>query len=166
MPFAAGKAPAALAKVQCGRTSQAAHVDHGWSVQHVSATVTVVHACRGLSLPQAQAPHTLHRKAGADTPCPSPFLYLPSCSLTALTAYKLCSGGMASHPTRNSASAATHGPDGVAWQGMESVCVRAFGEALEVVPYTLAENAGLQAISIVTELRNRCACFASLRQLP
>ena len=49
---------------------------------------------------------------------------------------------------------------------MESVCVRAFGEALEVVPYTLAENAGLQAISIVTELRNRCACFASLRQLP
>ena len=33
--------------------------------------------------------------------------------------------------------------------------MRAFGEALEVVPYTLAENAGLQAISIVTELRNR-----------
>ena len=74
--------------------------------------------------------------------------------------------GTASNLTRNSASAATHGPDGVAWQGMESVCVRAFGEALEVVPYTLAENAGLQAISIVTELRNRCGCFASLRQLP
>ncbi|KAG6548325.1 hypothetical protein Mapa_010191 [Marchantia paleacea] len=46
---------------------------------------------------------------------------------------------------------------------MESYCVRAFAEALEascvpivdVVPYTLAENAGLNPISIVTELRNR-----------
>ncbi|BBN14746.1 T-complex protein 1 subunit delta [Marchantia polymorpha subsp. ruderalis] len=41
--------------------------------------------------------------------------------------------------------------------GMESYCVRAFAEALEVVPYTLAENAGLNPISIVTELRNRHA---------
>lgn len=39
-------------------------------------------------------------------------------------------------------------------QGMESYCVRAFAEALEVVPYTLAENAGLNPIEIVTELRN------------
>ena len=94
IPFATGKAPAALAKFQCGHTSQTAHVDHGWSVQQGSATVTVVvHACQGLSLPQAQAPHTLLCKAGADTPCPSPFLYLLHCSLTALTAYKLCSGG-------------------------------------------------------------------------
>lgn len=38
--------------------------------------------------------------------------------------------------------------------GMESVCVRAYAEALEVVPYTLAENAGLNPIQIVTELRN------------
>eukprot|EP00798_Chlamydomonas_sp_ICE-L_P028290 gene28290-31398_t len=38
--------------------------------------------------------------------------------------------------------------------GMESFCVRAFAEALEVVPYTLAENAGLNPIQIVTELRN------------
>ncbi|KAG2428254.1 hypothetical protein HYH02_014436 [Chlamydomonas schloesseri] len=38
-------------------------------------------------------------------------------------------------------------------QGMESVCVRGFAEALEVVPYTLAENAGLNPINIVTELR-------------
>lgn len=37
--------------------------------------------------------------------------------------------------------------------GMESFCVRAFAEALEVVPYTLAENAGLNPIQIVTELR-------------
>lgn len=39
-------------------------------------------------------------------------------------------------------------------QGMESFCVRAFGEALEAIPYTLAENAGLNPIEIVTELRN------------
>ena len=38
-------------------------------------------------------------------------------------------------------------------QGMEAYCVRAFAEALEVVPYTLAENAGLNPIAIVTELR-------------
>ncbi|KAK9814146.1 hypothetical protein WJX72_001254 [[Myrmecia] bisecta] len=42
-------------------------------------------------------------------------------------------------------------------QGMESYCVRAFAEALEVVPYTLAENAGLNPIDIVTELRNKHA---------
>eukprot|EP00850_Spirogloea_muscicola_P002184 SM000008S22273 [mRNA] locus=s8:816314:819159:+ [translate_table: standard] len=42
-------------------------------------------------------------------------------------------------------------------QGMESYCVRAFAEAMEVVPYTLAENAGLNPIAIVTELRNHHA---------
>jgi len=39
--------------------------------------------------------------------------------------------------------------------GTQAFCVRAFAEAMEVVPYTLAENAGLDAISIVTELRAR-----------
>ena len=39
--------------------------------------------------------------------------------------------------------------------GMDSFCIRAFAEALEVIPYTLAENAGLDPISIVTELRNK-----------
>ena len=38
-------------------------------------------------------------------------------------------------------------------QGMDSYCVRAFAEALEVVPYTLSENAGLNPIQMVTELR-------------
>lgn len=38
--------------------------------------------------------------------------------------------------------------------GMESYVVRAFAEAMEVVPYTLAENAGLKPIETVTELRN------------
>jgi T-complex protein 1 subunit delta len=33
--------------------------------------------------------------------------------------------------------------------------MRAYGEALELIPYTLAENAGLNPIVFVTELRNR-----------
>lgn len=41
--------------------------------------------------------------------------------------------------------------------GMEQYCFRAFAEALEVIPFTLAENAGLNPISTVTELRNRHA---------
>lgn len=41
--------------------------------------------------------------------------------------------------------------------GMESYCVRAFAEALEIIPYTLAENAGMHPIEIVTELRNHHA---------
>ena len=35
--------------------------------------------------------------------------------------------------------------------------MRAFAEALEVIPSTLAENAGLDPISIVTQLRTRHA---------
>ncbi|CAO3670401.1 unnamed protein product [Umbelopsis vinacea] len=41
--------------------------------------------------------------------------------------------------------------------GMEQYCFQAFAEALEVIPTTLAENAGLNPISIVTELRNKHA---------
>lgn len=41
--------------------------------------------------------------------------------------------------------------------GMEAYCVRAYADALEVIPFTLAENAGLNPISTVTELRNRHA---------
>jgi len=39
--------------------------------------------------------------------------------------------------------------------GNDSYCVRQFGEALELIPYTLAENAGLDPIGFVTELRNK-----------
>merc|ERR1712227_68538 len=39
--------------------------------------------------------------------------------------------------------------------GMEQHCFRQFAEALEVIPFTLAENAGLSPISTVTELRNK-----------
>jgi T-complex protein 1 subunit delta len=37
--------------------------------------------------------------------------------------------------------------------GMESYAVREYAEALEVIPYTLAENAGLNPIHIVSQLR-------------
>ncbi|KAJ3565009.1 hypothetical protein NP233_g7917 [Leucocoprinus birnbaumii] len=42
-------------------------------------------------------------------------------------------------------------------KGMEAYCLQAYAEALEVIPTTLAENAGLNPIAIVTELRNRHA---------
>lgn len=41
--------------------------------------------------------------------------------------------------------------------GMEAYCFQAYADALEVIPVTLAENAGLNPIAIVTELRNRHA---------
>jgi len=39
--------------------------------------------------------------------------------------------------------------------GMKAYCIRAYAEAMEVVPYTLAENAGMNPIALVTELRNK-----------
>jgi chaperonin GroEL (HSP60 family) len=40
-------------------------------------------------------------------------------------------------------------------KGIQAYCFQAFAEALEIIPSTLAENAGLNPIAIVTELRNR-----------
>jgi len=40
-------------------------------------------------------------------------------------------------------------------KGVDSLIMRAYAEALEIIPYTLAENAGLNPIQIVTELKNR-----------
>ncbi|GFY67964.1 t-complex protein 1 subunit delta, partial [Trichonephila inaurata madagascariensis] len=40
---------------------------------------------------------------------------------------------------------------------MEAYCVRAYADSFEIIPYTLAENAGLNAIATVTELRNKHA---------
>ncbi len=37
--------------------------------------------------------------------------------------------------------------------GMDSYCMKAYAEAFESIPYTLAENAGMKPIEIVTELR-------------
>jgi T-complex protein 1 subunit delta len=42
-------------------------------------------------------------------------------------------------------------------QGLYSYCLASFASALEIVPATLAENAGLNPVTIVTELRNRHA---------
>lgn len=41
--------------------------------------------------------------------------------------------------------------------GLESHCIKAYAEALDVIPFTLAENAGLHSIDIVTELKRRHA---------
>jgi T-complex protein 1 subunit delta len=41
--------------------------------------------------------------------------------------------------------------------GMDAYCFRAFADALEVIPYTLAENAGMKPIEVVTELRKQHA---------
>jgi len=37
--------------------------------------------------------------------------------------------------------------------GIDAYCFAAFADALEVIPYTLAENAGMKPIEVVTELR-------------
>jgi T-complex protein 1 subunit delta len=42
-------------------------------------------------------------------------------------------------------------------KGLETIIFRAYAEALEIIPYTLSENAGMNPINVVTELRNRHA---------
>lgn len=39
--------------------------------------------------------------------------------------------------------------------GTEAICWRAFADAMEIIPTTLAENAGLNSIKVVTDLRHR-----------
>jgi len=39
--------------------------------------------------------------------------------------------------------------------GMTGYCIRAYARAFEIIPYTLSENAGLNPIKMVTELRNQ-----------
>ncbi|DAA77744.1 TPA_exp: T-complex protein 1 subunit delta [Trichophyton benhamiae CBS 112371] len=39
--------------------------------------------------------------------------------------------------------------------GTEAICWKAFASAMEVIPVTLAENAGLNSIKVVTDLRHR-----------
>jgi len=39
-------------------------------------------------------------------------------------------------------------------KGLDQICIRRFAEALEVIPYTLSENAGLSPIKMVTQLRH------------
>jgi T-complex protein 1 subunit delta len=40
-------------------------------------------------------------------------------------------------------------------KGLDAIIFRAYAEALEIIPFTLAENAGMSPINVVTELRNR-----------
>eukprot|EP01065_Artemidia_motanka_P038113 TRINITY_DN46983_c0_g1_i1.p2 TRINITY_DN46983_c0_g1~~TRINITY_DN46983_c0_g1_i1.p2 ORF type:complete len:539 (+),score=241.36 TRINITY_DN46983_c0_g1_i1:75-1691(+) len=40
-------------------------------------------------------------------------------------------------------------------EGMDAYCLKAYADAFEIVPYTLSENAGLNPIRTVTELRNK-----------
>ncbi|KAL9639873.1 MAG: hypothetical protein Q9164_000652 [Protoblastenia rupestris] len=42
--------------------------------------------------------------------------------------------------------------------GTEAICWKAFADAMEVIPTTLAENAGLNSIKVVTDLRYRHEC--------
>jgi T-complex protein 1 subunit delta len=42
-------------------------------------------------------------------------------------------------------------------QGTEAICWKAFADAMEIIPNTLAENAGLNSIKVVTELRHKHA---------
>ncbi|KAL8878956.1 MAG: hypothetical protein Q9198_003337, partial [Flavoplaca austrocitrina] len=39
--------------------------------------------------------------------------------------------------------------------GTEAICWKAFADAMEIIPTTLAENAGLNSIKVVTDLRHR-----------
>lgn len=40
-------------------------------------------------------------------------------------------------------------------KGLDAIIFRAYAEALEIIPFTLAENAGMSPINVVTELRNK-----------
>ena len=65
----------------------------------------------------------------------------------------LIAGGGA--PEIEIAQALSHQSQGLS--GMEAVCWKAFADAMEVIPTTLAENAGLNSIKVVTDLRHRHA---------
>lgn len=45
--------------------------------------------------------------------------------------------------------------ESIALGGTEAFCWKEFAQALEVIPTTLAENAGLHSLNVVTDLRNR-----------
>jgi len=47
--------------------------------------------------------------------------------------------------------------------GKDAYCFAAFADALEVIPYTLAENAGMKPIEVVTELRAKHAAGQDMK---
>jgi T-complex protein 1 subunit delta len=50
-----------------------------------------------------------------------------------------------------------HAQSLVGGSGLDAHCMQAFADALEVIPYTLAENAGMKPMEVVTELRKQHA---------
>uniref|UniRef100_A0A915KAJ1 Uncharacterized protein n=1 Tax=Romanomermis culicivorax TaxID=13658 RepID=A0A915KAJ1_ROMCU len=68
------------------------------------------------------------------------------------SSYLICGGGA---PEMEVACRLREMANSVA--GVDSYCWRAYADALEIIPYTLTENAGLNPIATVTELRARHA---------
>ncbi|MCJ1355849.1 MAG: T-complex protein 1 subunit delta [Icmadophila ericetorum] len=107
-------------------------------VTHKSAGQTVSIVCRGANaLILDEAERSLHDAL---------------CVIRCLVKKKaLIAGGGA--PEIAIAQALSHQAQSLS--GTESICWKAFAEAMEVIPTTLAENAGLNSIKVVTELRHR-----------
>ncbi|KAI4148633.1 MAG: hypothetical protein LQ340_005019 [Diploschistes diacapsis] len=122
------------------QTSDGARIVKVTGVSHRAAGQTVSIICRGAnSLILDEAERSLHDAL---------------CVIRCLVKKRaLIAGGGA--PEIEIAQALSHQSQSL--RGMEAVCWKAFAEALEVVPTTLAENAGLNSIKVVTDLRHRHA---------
>ncbi|MCJ1280886.1 T-complex protein 1 subunit delta [Xylographa opegraphella] len=107
-------------------------------VTHKSAGQTVSIVCRGANhLILDEAERSLHDAL---------------CVIRCLVKKKaLIAGGGA--PEIAIAQALSHKSQSL--PGMEAICWKAFADAMEVIPTTLAENAGLNSIRVVTDLRHR-----------
>ncbi|MCJ1241303.1 T-complex protein 1 subunit delta [Varicellaria rhodocarpa] len=107
-------------------------------VTHKSAGQTVSIICRGANaLILDEAERSLHDAL---------------CVIRCLVKKKaLIAGGGA--PEIAIAQALSHKAQSLS--GTESICWKAFADAMEVIPTTLAENAGLNSIKVVTDLRHR-----------
>ena len=107
-------------------------------VTHKSAGQTVSIVCRGAnSLILDEAERSLHDAL---------------CVIRCLVKKKaLIAGGGA--PEIAIANALGH--ESRSLTGTEAICWKAFADAMEVIPTTLAENAGLNSIKVVTDLRHR-----------
>ncbi|RHY28031.1 hypothetical protein DYB32_010468 [Aphanomyces invadans] len=83
---------------------------------------------------------------------------LPVAHIESLTADKLGTAGLVQEESLGGHKVALQLAEyGRTLQGTAAYCLQAFADALEVIPYTLAENAGLHPIGIVTELRAKHA---------
>ena len=107
-------------------------------VSHKSAGQTVSIVCRGAnSLILDEAERSLH-----DALCVIRCLVKKKALIAGGGAPEIAIAQSLSHQSRS-------------LTGTESICWRAFADAMEVIPTTLAENAGLNSIKVVTDLRHR-----------